>query len=338
MELQRSPTGVTTRLVSAIVNYAIGRGVTMEEITAVTGIRRTALIDDESRHRDDVIPKIWQLLDDTQTELSPGLHMVEATSTTIFGPCEHLIRYAANLGEAMHAIERFGKVVADRTEISLLKEASTASIAIWHPMDEVDGGNVAEVGLAMLGRLIEECQQARFLVGVDFAHSPNGTLASYEQFFRVPVRFGQSNNRLHFHRDALDHPMSQADDQLFGYVQANLELIEDRWLIPGERELVSRLFAAAQFNAEQGRFSAEELAITLRVSLRKLQRQAKSHGVTVTSIIEEVRETMAKQLLDDPNNRIDDIASKLDYADDRAFRRAFTRWTAMTPAAYRKQH
>ncbi|MEO1528182.1 MAG: AraC family transcriptional regulator ligand-binding domain-containing protein [Planctomycetota bacterium] len=309
----------------------------MEAITASTGIKRTQLIDDESRLPDNVIQKLWRMLGALPLDQSPALHMASATPPTMFGPCEHLVRYAPSLEEAMNAVVRFGKVLADRVEIELALTESTASIQFWHPLDQTDGGNAGEVGLAMLFRLIEECQQESHLIGVDFAHQPLGPVSGYERFFGVPISFGQPRNTLHYRREALRNPMQQADPLLFRYVQANVELIEDRWMIPGERSLISNIYSAAQMNAELGKFSAEELAITLRINLRKLQRETKSHGLTVTGILDEAREAMAKRLLDNPRNSIERIADELDYSDGRAFRRAFTRWTGMTPSAYRNE-
>lgn len=328
---------VTARFVAATVNYAIGRGISMEEITAATGLKRTELIDGDARLPDSLISKLWRLLDTLPSGLSPALHMAGATPPTIFGPCEHLIRYAPCLRTAFNAVARFGKIIADRAEITTHHSQSMAAIQIWHPLDESNSGKAGEVGLAMLFRLIEECQEDNFLIGVDFAHQAIGSLRGYESFFRVPVRFGQPRNTLHYRPDALDLPMRDADEHLFRYVQSNLELLEDRWQIPGQRTLISRIYAGAQANAEQGRFSAEELAITLRVNLRKLQREAKSHGSTVISILDEAREARAKQLLDDPSNNIESISQLLGYSDGRAFRRAFARWTSKTPSEYRSR-
>ncbi|MEL7267668.1 MAG: helix-turn-helix domain-containing protein, partial [Planctomycetota bacterium] len=85
------------------------------------------------------------------------------------------------------------------------------------------------------------------------------------------------------------------------------------------------------------RFTAQELALEMEISLRKLQRELQPHGLTVTTILAEAREALAKKLLDDPSNSMHEIATRLDYSDARAFRRAFTRWTGQTPTSYRKQ-
>ncbi|MEM6468949.1 MAG: AraC family transcriptional regulator ligand-binding domain-containing protein [Planctomycetota bacterium] len=332
---------VATPLIAATVNYAISCGVSMTQITAATGIKRAALIDNQSRLPEESIPTIWSLLNSSRQgpsrrDLSPGLHMVSGSKPTVFGQYENLVRYAPNLRSALKATIRFGKVVTDSIDITLTQTDAITTIHARHPMDRVDGGNAAEVGLATMFQLIQEAQGENFSAGVDFSHQPNGTLAAYETFFGVPVRFGQRSNAIHFRNESLENPMQDADEHLFRYAISNLELIEDRWLVPGERSVLSRAYAGAKRNAEQGRFTANELAIEMGISLRKLQRELKLHGLTVTTILAEARETLAKKLLDDRSNRMHEIATRLDYSDARAFRRAFTRWTGQSPTSYRK--
>ncbi|MEL6896644.1 MAG: AraC family transcriptional regulator ligand-binding domain-containing protein [Planctomycetota bacterium] len=326
-----------TPLVVATVNYAIGGGVSMTQITAATGIKRAELIDGQTRFPEEVIPKIWRLLGPSRQGVSPGLNMVSASKPTVFGPCEHIVRFAPNLRAALEAMKRFGRVVTDSVQLTLTHSETTTTIHAHHPLDSVDSGNAAEVGLATMFQLVKEAQGENFSVGVDFGHQPNGTVAAYENFFGVPVRFGRESNAIHYRTDALEYPMREADEHLFQYALSNLELIEDRWLVPGERSLVSRVYANAKLNAENGRFTAQELALEMEISLRKLQRELQPHGLTVTTILAEAREALAKKLLDDPSNSMHEIATRLDYSDARAFRRAFTRWTGQTPTSYRKQ-
>ncbi|MEO0539213.1 MAG: helix-turn-helix domain-containing protein [Cyanobacteria bacterium P01_A01_bin.123] len=40
--------------------------------------------------------------------------------------------------------------------------------------------------------------------------------------------------------------------------------------------------------------------------------------------------------MDDPALGIEAVSSQLGYSDDRAFRRAFKRWTGKTPAEFRQ--
>ena len=73
------------------------------------------------------------------------------------------------------------------------------------------------------------------------------------------------------------------------------------------------------------------------MSVRTAQRVAAEHGMTLQDLIDKVREQRAVELLQDSRNNIGSIAFLLGYSDERAFRRAFQRWTGRTPSDFRKQ-
>ena len=97
-----------------------------------------------------------------------------------------------------------------------------------------------------------------------------------------------------------------------------------------------RGFAAAE-NAEAGVFNAASVAAAANMSVRTAQRTTAEHGTTVQGLIDKVREHRATELLRDNRNDIGSIAFLLGYSDERAFRRAFQRWTGRTPSDTRKQ-
>lgn len=83
--------------------------------------------------------------------------------------------------------------------------------------------------------------------------------------------------------------------------------------------------------------SLEEIARRLHLGARTLQRRLADEGLTFHDVVERARFESATQLLLNGVN-VADIAERLRYADVRAFRRAFIRWTGVTPQAYRQTH
>jgi len=96
-----------------------------------------------------------------------------------------------------------------------------------------------------------------------------------------------------------------------------------------------RLQESIELNAAKGEYGAEALAQRLGMSLRSVERMTSQHGMTVRRLIDRTRERHARELLDEPGT-MEEIASRLDYSAASAFRRAFKRWTGLTPQAYRQ--
>jgi transcriptional regulator GlxA family with amidase domain len=79
-----------------------------------------------------------------------------------------------------------------------------------------------------------------------------------------------------------------------------------------------------------------ELARALGVSERTLHRRLKeASGETPKHFLDRVRFDMARMLLETTRNSVKQLAAASGYADETSFRRAFRRYSGMTPGAYR---
>ncbi|MCB1636031.1 MAG: helix-turn-helix domain-containing protein, partial [Xanthomonadales bacterium] len=85
----------------------------------------------------------------------------------------------------------------------------------------------------------------------------------------------------------------------------------------------------------EGEPSAEQVASSLHLSLRSLQRRLAEEDSSYEQLLLLTREELARSYLQDPRHAISEIAYLLGYADASCFTRAFRRWTGMAPSVYR---
>ena len=85
----------------------------------------------------------------------------------------------------------------------------------------------------------------------------------------------------------------------------------------------------------EGEPSAEQVASSLHLSLRSLQRRLAEEDSSYEQLLLQTREELARSYLQDPRHAISEIAYLLGYADASCFTRAFRRWTGMAPSVYR---
>ena len=205
-------------------------------------------------------------------------------------------------------------------------------------MDAIDSGCAAETGLALGVRFVREVLQVEdAVIRIEFSHQPFGPIQVYEDFFGVPVHFQQASNAIVFRHSDLDKVPHQPDPELFRYIQEHLALAQQRLAKPTDSDELAQIRLAIAHNAEQSVYTAEALAQHLHMSLRALQRTAQKQGFTVRQLLDAAREANAKELLQDSRLSVEAIAFLLGYSDDRAFRRAFKRWTSKTPADFRRR-
>ncbi|QSQ23262.1 helix-turn-helix transcriptional regulator [Pyxidicoccus parkwayensis] len=84
----------------------------------------------------------------------------------------------------------------------------------------------------------------------------------------------------------------------------------------------------------------EELALASRhlrlARWRGLRRRLQAEGRTFREVVEALRLEKARHLLAEDSLNVAGIAQRVGYSDARALRRAFQRWTGMSPGRYRR--
>lgn len=156
-----------------------------------------------------------------------------------------------------------------------------------------------------------------------------------QDFFGCKVLTGADSSRIVFATSVLDQalypkavpgPPEHVDSTL-------LRQICDQALasmgVTGKKSLVHTLI---QLQCESR--SVPQMAAELGLSPRSLHRLLAREATSYFELAETVRMEAAKRLLLAGSNT-EEVAEQLDYADARSFRRAFKRWTAMTPSEYR---
>jgi AraC-like DNA-binding protein len=71
---------------------------------------------------------------------------------------------------------------------------------------------------------------------------------------------------------------------------------------------------------------------------RRLSRELRDEGTTLSKEIARLRADRAKKSLADTNQRIAEIAATVGFRDPTIFSRAFKNWTEQSPQEYRRTH
>ncbi|MEM9489077.1 MAG: AraC family transcriptional regulator ligand-binding domain-containing protein [Myxococcota bacterium] len=329
---------IRAALVTGLGAFAMVRGLSREEILDVTGLSLSDLLDPDGRLPARAFHLLWKRL----AAHCPGeviaLQFAQVVPLTDFGVLVHATRFTEDRRAALRLFVRYGAVLSENIEVSLIEGAEEAFLRIHHPLDHIDDGHAAEFGLGILlrtGQVMHSPEDA--CIRVEFCHAAHGPLDAYRDYFGVPCHFECPYNAMVYSSARLDERVQHAGDpQLVAYLQEHLDAVRDRLLAQGGSSEQARVRTAIVTNAERGEYGAEALAQRLGMSLRTLQRQLREQGTTVAALLEEVRQANARQLLSDPRLGVDEIAFLLGYSSARAFRRACQRWTGMTPGKFRK--
>ena len=103
---------------------------------------------------------------------------------------------------------------------------------------------------------------------------------------------------------------------------------------PGESEFVRRIRAAC-LNSPNRFPAAAEIASELGLSLRTFHRRLSDENLSYQSIVDEMRRSLATELLENTHMGIDQVAERVGFADATSFRKAFKKWTNHAPSDFR---
>lgn len=166
---------------------------------------------------------------------------------------------------------------------------------------------------------------------MEFMHAPPAYAAEYQRLFGDDVRFGCLHNRMVLEAQWLDVPLPNhhalALRQALGLLELeSAQLHRKMDLIQAVERAISRDLQGSQL---------EKVASDLNMSGRTLRRRLTEHGMTFEALLEQVRRARCMGLLGNPSLSIERITQEVGYSDVRSFRRAFKRWTGLSPSAFR---
>ena len=78
-----------------------------------------------------------------------------------------------------------------------------------------------------------------------------------------------------------------------------------------------------------------EIAHSLTMSVRQLQRELHAEGTTYQQLLDETRQALVQRYLSNPATPIHHVAFLLGVSEPSAFHRALKRWTGQTLHTYR---
>lgn len=81
----------------------------------------------------------------------------------------------------------------------------------------------------------------------------------------------------------------------------------------------------------------QQIASSLNVSNRTLQRKLREEGTSFIDLLQDTRLQLACKYLSSPGRSVVETAYLLGFSEPSTFSRAFKRWTGQSPAEYREQ-
>jgi len=264
-----------------------------------------------------------------------GLHMgefAEAGSWSILG---YMMMNCQNLGQALEKSGRYSRIVGNfieaRTELKLNK----IKIIFFTPPHAPEmTRHCFDASIA------SSVQMMRSLTGVDlnplevtFTSAEPASRSEYERFFQCPVSFGQKHNSFTINMQMVNTPIPMANPGLLEYFEKYAESFLAELDHKNEHTRVVTKIILSQLDDEA--LSINKVAKEMAISVRTLQKRLDEEGVAFSDLYRDIRQKLAQKYLRE-NYTVEQITYLLGFSEPSVFRKAFKKWSGVTPREYRE--
>lgn len=320
------------------VEFGAAHGLSREALLRAAGLSEEMRGDPDARISQFSYVVLWRELISGLPDVVVPVELVRALDISSLGVTAQIVLRADDITQASQIVERFMHLTDTAMGMSWLSRGELVGFAITHRPEVMAMRFPIELMLGIGFRLLSHAAYAAIpLREVTFAHPAGYPVAAYEDLFGVPVRFEASESALWLSRDAMSIPFAGRDPIARRYLEAHAEQMLASLPAP-EPPVVSQIRDAILVELATSSGELSRVARRVAMSTRTVQRRLEEAGTTYQDLVDDVRAAMARSLLRDRARSIEDVAFELGYADLKGFYRAFRRWTATTPAEWRRAH
>jgi AraC-like DNA-binding protein len=315
-------------------DFVRGHGVSMDAVVEGSGIGA-----DVFSNRDSVTPfvAICQVMDQAvkltgQRHL--GLEIGLAQDHRALGTVGQFVAHAPTLGEAIHDFVR-NQHRNSRGAVTFLMPQGDGFHLGYGIYDRFETGadQLYDVAVAVAVNAIRSLAGPRAgPIEVLVCHRGNASRSHYEAVLGCPVRLNQPYAALALSPEAMRLAIAGHDRA----ERERLAALLDRTEAIAAPDFDARVRHLLKPAILMGDASAETIARQIGIHLRTLNRRLKDEKVTFRAIEQQVRFSIACELLSLTDLDVSDISETLAYGTPSAFDRAFRRWTGVSPTRWRR--
>jgi AraC-like DNA-binding protein len=328
--------GVATARV--LTQLGFDHGVSVDNMLRHTGIIRTTLDDPKGEieaHQE--VQLIRNLINELPQIPTLGLQAGTRYHVTTYGLWGYAVLSSPTLGTAVSMASRMVNLTFSLTvnTVEPLGDQVLSSFQSDHLPPDVrqfildrDRAAIITLQREILGHPLpfRSIQMRRPEPAADIVEA-------YTSLFGIRPLFNQMRDSALFDMALMHEPLPQADSHTAALCEAMCrKLVEARKSRTGVAALVrDRLLRTPGHIPDM-----EAIADEMKMTSRTLRRHLTAEGATFRALLEEVRSTLAEELMATASLTHGEIAERLGYADVTTFIEAFRRWKGMPPSAFRR--
>ena len=263
-----------------------------------------------------------------------GLLVGERFELDGLGAIGYLMRNSATVGEALRAL-LLHLYLHDRGAMPILINLDASYVLLGYSIyrhGTPGTPHLYDAAIAIGYRVLKAiCGPQWKAAHVQFSHGRPKDPRPYRRLFGPQVRFDAEVSGVVFASSSLDQAIPGADPQLRDLVLKAIQQAR----ASSTMSFADVVRGALHQMVLSGTSSAENVALLFGIHERTLRKRLTTEGTSLQRLVDQTRFELAKQLLENTELPLAEIASALHFADAAVFSRAFRTWAKTNPRAWR---
>lgn len=254
------------------------------------------------------------------------------------GPVVALARFAPNVREWLRDVLVYWGLHTNAYRPELIENTGDGvAIGRWHPAEPVVWPrqfteHMMFNQVAMTRHAADRPDETATVVR--FQHGAPADVSAHAEAFRCKVEFGCEYNESVFPTSVLDYPTGRLLTPLRSTVRRYVQHRIDRL---DSYDVTYATNVALTITAMIGSRKTDitSIAEVMSVHPKQLQRLLAQEGTSFSAVLDDVRRTMARDMVTNSSAPVGHVAKLLGYAANAPFTQAFRKWTGHSPQQWR---
>ncbi len=282
------------------------------------------------------IAELWKEMGKRIKDPCFGLTAATCWHPSNFGSMGYALLTSHSLRITLERLIRFHRVISD-VDFGEIREDKTKNtftfILKTENKDSYTRGREDAAISWIFSVLRVNYQKDLFPELVCLTHSKPPCSGKYYEFFQSPVHFNEAECKIVFSLDIVDTVLSSSNEKMTAFgdqaMSTYIKSLDTGTQISHIKEIIAE-------NLPSGNVTVEQVAGTLGMNTRTLQRALQEKGTSFITLLNDTRMDIAKQFIQDKHMDLTEVAFLLGFAELSTFSRSFKRWTGQSPLQYRK--
>jgi AraC-like DNA-binding protein len=323
-------------MTGALLRRAEDRGLERDRVLAACGLPPSALGDGNGRIASDADTAVWEQVGQLLADPDLGLDVAESWDAEAFGAVGVAAMRSKTVGDAITVGARLSRLIKDDYDVRITPLRRSVLVSVMLPRGHRPWARaIADSWLATYVVFANRWTgEAVRVTEAHFTHGAPRDTSAYERVLGDRLSFGRPTMAFVLDRAAWELPLrtARADAAMHfeARARASIEAL-------GRLDSLSEVRAAVRRSLDEGDPRMARVARHLGTSARTLQRRLAAERMALRRIVDDARCSMALPLVAFSALPVEEIGARLGYADTKAFRRAFRRWTGLAPHEARRR-